>query len=243
MNKPLVLRLNPALDEGRLARAYLEHGIVQIANIFEPETAEYLTQILEQHTPWGMAYQDAGGPKALTADQLKSADHDQLRQALKAMLDRTGDGYGFLYRCYPMLTAYLERRDPGHPIHALTEFLTSPAFIEFGARVTGQPQVVKADSQATYYRPGDFIGLHTDVGSEPSNRLTAYTLGFTRRWREDWGGQLLFHDENGDIQRGYAPRWNTLTLFRVPQPHSVAPVAGYAKAPRLSIVGWLRDKG
>ena len=45
MNKSLVLRLNPALDEGRLARAYLEHGIVQIANIFEPETAEYLSLI------------------------------------------------------------------------------------------------------------------------------------------------------------------------------------------------------
>ena len=243
MSARLVLRLNPSLDEAQFARAYRDHGIVQIADIFEPEVAEHLTQMLEKHIPWGMAFQGGTGATVLTADELRSADHGKLRQSLKEMLDRAGDSYGFLYLCYPMLAAYLAKRDPGHPIHALTEFITSPAFIEFGARVTGQPQVAKADSQATYYRPGDFIGLHTDVGSEPSNRLTAYTLGFTRRWRDDWGGQLLFHDTNGDVIRGYAPRWNTLTLFRVPQPHSVAPVAGYAKTPRLSIVGWLRDKG
>ena len=32
---------------------------------------------------------------------------------------------------YPMIDAYLAGRDPGHPIHALTEFLNSQAFIGF----------------------------------------------------------------------------------------------------------------
>jgi SM-20-related protein len=37
-----------------------------------------------------------------------------------------------------------------------------------------------------------------------------------------------------------APAFNCLTLFTVPRPHSVATVAPYAGAPRLSIVGWGR---
>jgi SM-20-related protein len=52
---------------------------------------------------------------------------------------------------------------------------------------------------------------------------------------------LLFHDQTGGVTRGLAPGFNILTLFSVPQPHSVAQVASYAAAPRLSIVGWLRN--
>ena len=72
-------------------------------------------------------------------------------------------------------------------------------------------------------------------------RRAAYTLGLTRDWRTDWGGQLLFHDEAGDVPRGLMPRFNVLTLFKTPQWHTVATVAPYAGAPRLSITGWLRD--
>ena len=71
------------------------------------------------------------------------------------------------------------------------------------------------------------------------DRLVAYTIGFSRPWRADWGGQLLLHDEYGDVERGFAPAFNTLTMFRVPRVHSVAPVAPYAGAPRFSVTGWL----
>lgn len=120
-------------------------------------------------------------------------------------------------------------------------FVQIAEFTTFGAFVTDEPRVAKADGQLTRYRPGNFIGLHDDVGSEDSHRLTAYTLGLTRRWRSDWGGQLLFHDHRGDVSRGYVPRFNTLTLFKVPQLHSMAVVAPYAKVHRHSVVGWLRD--
>ena len=72
-------------------------------------------------------------------------------------------------------------------------------------------------------------------------RRAAYTIGLTRTWRPDWGGQLMFHDEAGDVVRGLLPRFNVLTLFKVPLLHSVAPVAPYAAAPRFMITGWLRD--
>jgi SM-20-related protein len=51
----------------------------------------------------------------------------------------------------------------------------------------------------------------------------------------------LFHDQDGHVTRGLSPSFNGLTLFTVPRVHSVAPVAAYAAAPRLSIVGWGRS--
>lgn len=237
------IRINPALDVAAAAAAYQRDGWVQIVDLFEPATAEFLASMLETAIDWDLAFQgEDGRPALLSRNQVTVEGDEILQQRLRGMMTRAGAGYGFLYLSYPLITAYLSRRDPGHPVHALTEFLND-AFVRLGIAITGRQDIVKADGQLTRYRPGDFIGLHNDVGSEVSDRLVAYTLALTRKWRPDWGGQLLFHDDAGDVVRGHAPRWNTLTLFSVPQYHSVAPVAAYAQGPRLSVVGWMRNAG
>jgi SM-20-related protein len=98
-------------------------------------------------------------------------------------------------------------------------------------------------SVCTNFRPGDFLTVHTDTSKDmvAEDRVCAYTLGFTRKWRVDWGGQLLFYDQAGQIMRGLPPAFNTLTLFTVPRAHAVATVAPFTGAPRLSIVGWGRS--
>jgi len=217
----------------------MRDGFVQIPDIFEPEVADHIATII-QTLPYDLAFQGEDGRPVILDQSRIEAEGPALDDRLAKLMERSGRGYGFMYTVYPLITAYLNQRNPGHPIHRLTEFLNAE-FVDFGAYVTNQPAVAKADGQLTRYRPGDFIGLHNDVGSEDSDRLTAYTLGFTREWRTDWGGQLLFHDDNGDVTRGYIPRFNTLTFFKVPQMHSVAPVAPYARVPRHSVVGWLRN--
>jgi SM-20-related protein len=242
MNPP-PLRFNPAIDLDAAARTFRRDGMVQIADVLAPESAEHLLRLTETSIDWDLAFQgEDGRPAVLTRGEVEALGENGLRRRLGAMMQKAGEGYGFLYLAYPLISAYLAGRDPGHPVHALTEFLNAD-FTELGRRVTGRADIAKADGQLTLYRPGDFIGLHNDVGSEKSDRLVAYTFGLTRRWRPDWGGQLLFHDPAGDVIHGHAPRWNTLTLFNVPQDHSVAPVAAYARAPRLSVVGWLRNAG
>ncbi len=237
------LRINPAIDLRQAAETFRRDRLVQIGDIFEPDVAEYLANLAETRIDWDLAFQgEDGRPAVVDLKQIQSGDEADVRRRLHAMTARAGEGYGFLYLAYPLISAYLAGRDPGHPIHRLTEFLNDE-FVRLGAAISGRTDIVKADGQLTQYRPGDFIRLHNDIGSEKSDRLIAYTLGLTRRWRPDWGGQLLFHDDAGDVTRGYAPRWNTLTLFSVPRYHSVAPVAVYAQAPRLSVVGWLRNAG
>jgi SM-20-related protein len=231
--------LNPALRAEDHAAAYARDGMVQIENLLSQPVADALEDVLNRGTPWSLVHADAQGrhvildPPALAA--MPPAD---LRARLADVTRRAADAFSYLYLTYPMIDAYVDGRDPGHPLNGLTEFLNSPEFVGFAHAVTGET-ITKVDAQATLYRPGHFLTQHDDLGV--GERRAAYTLGLTRTWRPDWGGQLMFHEPNGDIRRGLAPRFNVLTLFKVPLLHSVATVAPYAAAPRYTITGWLRD--
>jgi SM-20-related protein len=235
----MTLALSPDLPVEALRAAYLRDGVVQVEGILPADVADRLAKVLEEATPWSLVHSGPAGEHViLDRAALESLPAEQVRARLADVMRRASRGFGYVYLVYPMIDAYLDGRDPGHPLHSVTEFLNSPAFIGFAKAVTGEP-VVKVDAQATLYRPGHFLTEHDDRGV--GERRAAYTLGLTREWRPDWGGQLLFHDERGDVSRGFAPRFNVLTFFKVPLSHSVAPVAPYAAAQRLTITGWLRD--
>jgi Rps23 Pro-64 3,4-dihydroxylase Tpa1-like proline 4-hydroxylase len=59
-------------------------------------------------------------------------------------------------------------------------------------------------------------------------------------WRLEWGGLLLFHGSDGNVERGLVPAFNSLNLFAVPRMHSVSEVTRAAAYRRYSITGWLR---
>jgi Rps23 Pro-64 3,4-dihydroxylase Tpa1-like proline 4-hydroxylase len=129
-----------------------------------------------------------------------------------------------------------ERLSP--ELKLITEFMTGERLIDFVRQVTGDVSITTVDVQATRYLPGHFIAQHNDV-LEGSSRSAAYVLNLTRNWRADWGGVLMFPDEDGHIAEGFTPAFNTLNLFRVPQLHLVSQVASYAKEERVSLSGWL----
>ena len=231
--------LRAGLRSDAYAEAYARDGVVQIEGLFPPAVADELSAVLERATPWSLVHSGAAGEhKILTPADLARLPQADVAARLRAVVQRAGHGFAYLYLVYPMIDAYLDGRHPGHPLHGLTEFLNSPEFMDFVRAVTGET-VTKVDAQATCYRPGHFLTQHDDRGV--GERRAAYTIGLTRAWRPDWGGQLLFHGDDGDVWRGHAPRHNVLTLFKVPMQHSVAPVAPYAAGPRLTIAGWLRD--
>ncbi|WP_269716276.1 2OG-Fe(II) oxygenase family protein [Caulobacter sp. NIBR2454] len=234
------LRLNPALDWRPFAETYAREGVVQIPNVLTPDAAEAVAQILERATPWRLALSDArGAEEVLDQPTLARMPRETLAAKVQETVQRATENFAYVYLCYPMISGLLEGKEPDLPIHAVTEWLNSRELLDFGQNVIGRTDITKADAQASFYRAGDFLSLHDDTGQ--GERRAAYTLGFTRRWRPDWGGQLLFHDGEGQIERGFTPGFNVLTLFNVPRAHSVAPVAAYAGAPRHSIVGWLRN--
>lgn len=205
-----------------------------------PDSADRIEAALKTATPWGLSLSDAAGRgEWLSPQTLQAMGRDGVTARAQKALAAARTGFGLSFLSYPIIDALVAGREPGHPTHRLVELLNEAGTRDFCAAVVGEVGITKIDAQATLFRPGDYLALHDDTGV--GERRAAYTIGLTRDWRPDWGGQLLFHDAAGDVPRGFQPRFNVLTLFKTPQWHSVATVAPYAGVPRLSIKGWLRD--
>jgi SM-20-related protein len=231
-----VLRVNPALNPKEYADIFRRDGIVQIKNLLDPVQADRMATVIRENTNWQLTYSDEKQDcVVLNREDLAKVD---LNRLWGEVIQRASQGFAYVYLSFPLRAAYGGPEHANHPLGHLVNFLNSPAFLDFAGEITGQPGVNRVDAAATWYRPGDFLTLHHD---EVGVRRVAYTLGFTRSWRTDWGGQLLFHDMTGEIVRGLLPAFNVLTMFKIPRLHSVAQVAHYATEPRIVVSGWLLE--
>ena len=93
---------------------------------------------------------------------------------MQRVMQRAAENHGYLYNVYPMIKAYLEGWDPGHPLHQLTEFLQSDELREFGRRVIGAERITKVDAQATCYGPDsdNIHGIDESVGLASLHEVT-----------------------------------------------------------------------
>lgn len=236
-----LFELNPALDRAALAAAFARDRRVQVRDMLTPETAEEVHRVL-MATPWGLAVNPDGRSRGIRHAELRAMPQAE-RNAIGAGIARSVQqgGYGFVYHHYPMVTAYTERWAPDGAHDLLIEYLNAEPMLGLVRDVTGMPGLLKADGSATLFAPNQFLGLHSDSHVAQGWQV-AYVLNFARDWKPDWGGYLLFHDEDGDVIMGYRPRFNTLNLFAVPQWHSVSYVPPFAPPGRLAISGWFRDR-
>lgn len=85
---------------------------------------------------------------------------------------------------------------------------------------------------------GSFLTAHDDAVQDKA-RVAAFVFQLKPYWRTEYGGLLLFHDENDRAVEGLVPRFNALDLFSVPVTHSVSQVTRAAPHPRVAVTGWL----
>ncbi|SIO15164.1 Proline 4-hydroxylase (includes Rps23 Pro-64 3,4-dihydroxylase Tpa1), contains SM-20 domain [Parasphingorhabdus marina DSM 22363] len=235
--------INPALDRAALQKRFIQDHRLQIRDVLEPASAEGLREIFASQINWGLAWRAApSDPKNYRFEDLSSMQPSELQSLSEQAHAAIGSGeYGFLYRQYPMLEAYLNKWDPGHPLDKMLEHLNSPPFLDLIRDVTGIDTIIRASAQATSYEPGNFLSEHDDSHSMEPRRV-AYVLHLTiPDWKSEWGGFLNFFDEEGNVSLGLKPVFNSLNLFRVPQRHSVSLVAPSAPVGRFSITGWAMD--
>ena len=162
------------------------------------------------------------------------------RQLEQAVHEAARTGFQYRYESIRVPDDAEQRAEKGTLLDILAEFLSSGAARDMLRAVTGARDIAFADAQATCYRPGDFLTAHDDAVAGKARRA-AYVLGLTPGWRAEWGGLLLFHGKAGRIDDGFVPAFNSLSLFAVPQDHSVSFVAPFAPVHRYSITGWLRS--
>ena len=247
MTKKL-FEINPALDRAALAEQFAADTRVQIRDFLTPETAGEIRAILARNTRWGLAMQagdsTAEGPQQVLAQDMQTqAGQQRAQQLSQATHEASAKGeYAFRYAQYSLVQNAQENWDPEGPHQLLLEYLNAPEFLELAREVTGIAELVKADGQATLYAQQHFLHRHDDSHVAEGWRV-AYVMNFTAgEWSPNWGGFLNFFDENGDIEQGFMPRFNSLNMFLVPQPHAVSFIPPFAPVGRYAITGWLRDR-
>lgn len=239
-----IFDLDSGIDRGAAARRFARDGRVQIRNLLTPESAANLRDIIARQTPWGIAWQAGpGGPQRIDARQIAVMPPPRQRELIDTIHRSAAKGeYAVRFTQYAILDAYLQAGAASGPHDLALEHLNDTPFLDLVREVTGIPELVKADAQATLYGPGDFLSVHNDSHVMEGWRV-AYVLNLTSAdWQPDWGGYLNFLDEDGDVICGWKPRFNTLNLLRVPQLHQVTYVPPFAPRARYAITGWLRDR-
>jgi len=236
-----MFRLNPALDGIALARAFAAERRVQIRDFLHPDDAAAFHAECRAREDWRQIVNS--GDKVYDLDRAaRAALSAEQREALdQAVYAGAREGFQHRYEAIRVPDGRAEREASDDPFAKFALWLSHGEARDFLRAVVGRPEMDFADAQATAYGPGDFLTGHDDA-VEGKDRLAAYVFGLTRQWRAEWGGLLLFHDAEGDIEHGLTPRFNTLNLFAVPQLHSVSMVTRAAPFRRYAVTGWLRSR-
>ncbi|HZH42566.1 MAG TPA: 2OG-Fe(II) oxygenase family protein [Lysobacter sp.] len=232
--------INNALQLDRWRAVLARDGRVQIPDFLQPAAAEALAECLEREVPWQLAERSEG--ESRTSPRGGYPDPAELAARLQRCYARAGDEYQFAYDTYMLVRAAQEGWDPELLVHRALVFFNTPEFVAFARWLTGDAAITHANAQCTRYRPGQFLMPHNDEDVREGRRY-AYVLNLTRDWKPDWGGQLQFLDADGAVVQTLMPRWNSLSLFRVPQRHQVTLVAPWAAGPRHAITGWWLARG
>lgn len=227
--------INNDLDIDHWRRALAARSRVQIADILQPAAAQALSRELADAVPWQLAERSGGHSRTTPRGAYPG------EAAYEALLRRgyaqAGEGYQFAYDSYMLVKAAKEGWDPDLLVHGVLRFFNTPQFIAFARHLAGDPAISHVTAQCTRYRPGQYLMPHEDLDVAEGRRY-AFVVNLGHDWRSDWGGQLQFLDADDGIAETFLPRWNSLSLFRVPQRHQVTLVAPWAARPRHAITGW-----
>lgn len=228
-----------SVDRSPLATEYAAHGIVRIASFLPEQRAVELHQELRNRNDWKQVFNS--GDKLFELDrETRSALNSDRRTELDAAI-YAGAREGFQYRYETIRVPDEEnaRQASDDQLARLALDLSGGETRKLFRLITGAQDIRFADAQATAFSPGDFLTGHDDR-FPGKDRRAAYVLSLTPTWRIEWGGLLMMHGDEEVATRAYAPLLNVLTLFRVPQMHSVSEVSRAAPFRRYSVTGWLR---
>lgn len=146
--------------------------------------------------------------------------------------------FGHMYKNYPIFDL-VQSGNCSDVLKDFLEFLNSKSVLDSIRRISGFQNIDYADAQATRYDPGYFLTSHND-SVDGKNRLAAYVFNLSSRWHPDWGGNLMFYDDQKNVMDVFVPKMNSLSLFAVGTRPAVSLVSPFARRPRLAITGWFR---
>lgn len=243
MSPALSLRLDPTLRAAALRPVFQRHRRLHIPGILEAPSAAALHAALREAGGWTRSiHLEDGRDVDLSVEELEALPDPERIELERALADSSTDRLQYVFDTVRISAELGAGRPVAAPMRAIHDFINGPAFLGMAAELTGDDRLAFADVMATRYLPGHFLTAHGDE-NPLERRLYAYVLNLTPGWRADWGGVLMFLDDDGHVAEGYVPAYNALNLFAVPQTHAVSMVSRLARTPRLSITGWIHAAG
>jgi len=237
VNDPPVV-LNPDLDVAGLKDRFAETGRLQISDALHPAAAERLHQCLMQEMPWMLAYNEGSESKYLRKEDMARMSPQDQGAFMQKIFAGAAHGFQFVYLDFPVSgTANIEGQRKFYT-HEVLKFLGGEAFQALLRELTGYDKPLNVDSHATCFQAGHFLTNHNDLVTRDDPRVFAYVVNMTKDWRPDWGAKTEFFDDKGNVIEAFTPMFNTITIFRVPQPHSVTFVPPFCPARRVAMSGW-----
>ncbi|MEE8294245.1 MAG: 2OG-Fe(II) oxygenase family protein [Sphingomonadales bacterium] len=234
------LSLNDDLDIPALASQFAKNKRVQIKNVLSQASADRVYRCLTEETEWVVGYKDGEKSLITTEQAISSMSPTERQEFMEKLSGQAAHDFQFLYYCFPLDDERLKKFYADHFLYRVYDFIRSEVTLKFIREVSGIKEIVGANAQATWYRSNNFLTRHNDFEPVTSRRV-AYVMNFSKDWNTDWGGYLQFYDQDGNIEEGYMPRFNSLNLFQTPMDHSVSYVAPFCDGKRLGITGWFRD--
>ncbi len=231
--------INPWTDAAKLKAQFEQTGRMQIRNFLKKEIAEGLRRDL-QGLEWRLVLNENGKHLDIHPVQLEQMGLENLKLIKKAAQARAATQFQYLYENYPIFDLIEAEKDVPLSIANIFAELNSESFRKRLSDLTGLP-IDFCDLQATRFRAGHFLTTHDD-GVPGKNRQMAFVVNLSQRWRAGWGGCLEFTNTHGDIIDSFLPLFNSLSIFKVPQPHEVTRVRPAAKSSRISLTGWFRTR-
>ncbi len=226
-------------DLNQLQARYQSQGRVLIPNMLEAGFADRLLTRAQQWAEWHLVTRIAGSHREFDAAQMEQLPEPRKAVFRQLVEDEARSGFQYLYERYPLYERARQRQLSDAVFIQAYELLRSEGFLHFLRRVTGCVDISFTDGQLSRYRAGHFLTMHDDSSSD-LGRSAAVVLNLTPNWSVDHGGLLQFVDQQGQVETAFTPRFNALSLFRVPAVHSVSLVPPYVDGSRFALTGWAR---
>lgn len=218
--------------------SYARDTRIQVRDFLAPTAAAAVSAAIGRGMPWSLNWMRGEAAANAPESELLRAPVDERILLKQQIIEQARGGFQFSYFGCPMSPQAIAQLPPDHALRGIAARMVSHEFLDAVKRVVGDAAVRGMNANLTRYDAGQFLRHHDDSGThEP--RVAAYVLNLSVDWMPDWGGLLQFVDEDRNVVKTFTPHYNSLVVFKVPQPHVVTYVAPFAARSRLAITGWL----